>query len=72
MALNESKIKGEIKDAFMSVMYQEEGREDALDKLAGKIAKTVVDAIKSADIKYTTGLTTLYGPVTGTFGNTIQ
>jgi len=74
MPLVEATIKAGIKSAFTEVMNQKEGREDALDKLADKIAATVVDAIKSAQITYTAGLVApaMGGPVTGTFQCTIS
>lgn len=54
-------------------MNQEEGREDALDKVADKIADAVINAIKSAQITYSAGLVApaMGGPVTGTFNCTI-
>lgn len=66
-------IKAGIQSAFTEVMDQEEGRKEALDKLAGKIAETVIEAVKSAQISYTAGLIApaMGGPVTGTFQYTI-
>ncbi|KAA6327238.1 hypothetical protein EZS27_023763 [termite gut metagenome] len=65
-------IQSEIKDAFTSVMNQaDDKREDALDAVADKIAEAVVNAIKSAQITYSTGLITSMGPVTGMFNYTI-
>lgn len=74
MPLNKEKIKGDIYSAFESVMNQEEGREDALNKLADKIADSVIAAITSATITYTAGLVAPAGggPVTGDFGCTIS
>lgn len=74
MPLVKATIKAGIKSAFTEVMNQEEGREDALDTLADKIAATVVDAIKSAQITYTAGLVApaMGGPVTGIFNCTIS
>lgn len=66
-------IKAGIYTAFTEVMDQEEGREKALDTLAGKIADAVIEAVKSAQISYTAGLIApaMGGPVTGTFQYTI-
>lgn len=73
MALVKETIKVGIKSAFTDVMNQGENREDALDKVADKIASAVIDAIKSAEIMYTTGLIAppMGGPLTGTFECTI-
>lgn len=67
--LNKSAIRADIKSAFTSVMNQEGDRDAALDKVADKIASAVVDAIKSIQITYSSGLiaTPQGGPVTGAF-----
>ena len=74
MSLVHSTIKGAIVEAFTTVMNQEEDREDAIDKVADKLASAIEDAIKRATITYTSGLTARSGggPVSGTFGNTIS
>lgn len=73
MALNEATIKAGVKDAFTAVMNQEEDREGALDKLSSQIAKTIVAAIKSAEVTYVSGLVAppSGGPVTGKLIHTI-
>lgn len=65
--LTKPTIKNEIKNAFTLVMEQEEGREDAIEKVADKLADAMINAIKSMEITYTAGLTTSAGPVTGIF-----
>lgn len=74
MALVKAAIKADIKAAFTQVMNQEEDRDAALDKLADKFATTMVNAIKSVQITYTTGLVAppMGGPVTGTFTCTLS
>lgn len=74
MPLVKESIKAEVKDAFVSVMKQEENRTDALDKVADKIADAVINAIKSMQITYSTGLVAppMGGPVTGVFTCTIM
>lgn len=75
MALVKNTIKKGIKDAFTSVMDQADAdREGALDKVADKIADTVIEAIKSVQITYTTGLVAppTGGAVTGKFTYTIS
>lgn len=66
-------IKAAVKEAFTAVMSQEENRADALDKVADKLATAIVDAIKSMEITYSTGLVAppSGGPVTGMFTCTI-
>lgn len=71
MALNEAKITADIREAFAQVMNDEGDRDAALDKVAKTLAGSIIDAITSMQITYTTGLTTSMGPVTGTFGFTI-
>lgn len=71
MALNETQITAAVREAFAQVMNDEGDRDAALDKVAKSLAGVIVDAIKSAQITYTSGLTTSMGPVTGTFGYTI-
>jgi ribosome recycling factor len=67
-------IKSSIKKAFKDQAIKKDNPESALDDLAGKIADAVIDAIKSAQITYTAGLTTAPGggPVTGMFNYTIS
>ena len=70
--IDESKIKGDIAAAFKSVMDDDsDNREGAIETVAGKMAKAVADAIKSATITYTAGLVAPNGPVTGVFNGTI-
>ncbi len=45
-------IQNDIANAFKSVMYQDEGREDAIDKLASKLADAVMNAIMSQTISH--------------------
>ena len=72
--LTKGTIQSEIKEAFQAVMDQQEGREEALDTLSGKIADAVINAIKSVQITYSAGLTTPVGggAVTGTFQYSIS
>lgn len=73
MALSKETLKSDIKAAFTGVMNQaDDKREDALDKLADKIADAVITQIKSIQIIYTAGLTAPMGPVTGQFQYTIS
>lgn len=73
MALNKETLKSDIKAAFTGVMNQaDDKREDALDKLADKIADAVIMSIKSMQITYTAGLSSPMGPVTGQFQYTIS
>lgn len=76
MALVKSKVKNDIKQAFLSVYNQTEDREGAIDtvadKLADKLADAVIDAVKSAVINYVSGLTAPNGPVTGTFNGSLS
>jgi hypothetical protein len=70
--LVKASIQSEIKSAFTDVMNQEDDkREDALNKVAEKLADAVINAIKSAQITYTAGLVSPMGPVTGMFNYTI-
>jgi len=70
--LSKNDIKKDIKAAFESVMYDEsDDRVGAIDRVADKIAETVVSAIKSATINYTDGLTAPNGPVTGVFNGNL-
>lgn len=51
MALQKGIIKGEIKEAFESVMNQaDDKRSVALDQVADKLADAVINAIKSQTI----------------------
>lgn len=74
MPLVKETIKAGIKSAFTSVMEDTGDREAALDKVADKIAATVIDAIKSVQITYGGGLATppMGGPVEGIFQYTIS
>lgn len=73
MALSKETLKSDIKAAFTGVMNQaDDKREDALNKLADKIADAVIKSIKSMQITYTTGLTSPMGAVTGQFQYTIS
>ncbi|MCR9011954.1 MULTISPECIES: hypothetical protein [Porphyromonadaceae] len=74
MALEKATIKKEIKTAFVTVMNQQEDREDAIDKVADKIADAVINAIKSVQIDYVTGLVAppTGGTVTGKFNYIIS
>lgn len=73
MPLVKATIKEEVKSAFMQVInQQDEDREGAVDKVADKIADAVINAIKSMQITYSTGLTSPMGAVTGTFTYTIS
>lgn len=74
MPLVKETIKAGIKSAFVSVMEDTGDREAALDKVADKIAATVIDAIKSVQITYEGGLATppMGGAVTGFFQYTLS
>ncbi len=73
MPLVKATIKDEVKAAFLQVIdQQDEDREGAVDKVADKIADAVINAIKSMQITYSTGLTSPMGPVTGMFTYTIS
>ena len=67
-------IKSEIKSAFTAVMNQETDREGALETVASKLADAVINAIKSQQITYTSGLAAPSGggAVTGRFNYTIS
>lgn len=71
MLVKES-IKRDIVDAFNSVMEQETDRDKSIDIIAGKLADSIINAIKSATIDYVTGLVSPSGPVTGTFQSIIK
>ena len=74
MTLVKATIKASVKTAFTEVMNQEDDRAGALDKVADALADAGIAAIKSATITYTAGLVAppSGGPVTGTFGCTIE
>ena len=74
MPLVKETIKTEIKTAFEQVMNQsDDDRAGAIDKVADKIASTIVEAIKSVQITYAGGLVApaMGGPLTGIFKYTI-
>jgi len=64
-------IKTEVAAAFKSVMNDEGDRNTAIDKVADKIAEAVINAIKSQEITYMSGLIAPTGAVTGVFKYTI-
>lgn len=73
MALNLTTIKSDVAAAFEAVMNQaDDDRQGAIDKVAERIAQAMVNAIQSAEIVYTTGLTSPSGPVTGTFSGNLK
>ncbi len=75
MPLVKATIKSEVKDAFTAVMNQkDDDREGALDKVADKLADAIINAIKSQQITYTSGLVapSMGGPVTGAFNYVIS
>ena len=74
MPLVKETIKAGIKSAVTSVMEDTGDREAALDKVADKIAATVIDAIKSTQITYSGGLAAppMGVPVEGIFQYTIS
>lgn len=74
MPLVKATIKSEVKEAFTAVMNQnDDNRSGALDKVADKLADAIINAIKSQQITYSTGLVapSTGGPVTGVFNYTI-
>jgi hypothetical protein len=72
MALVKETIKQGFLDAFNAVKDQTENQDQALETVASMFADTVMEAIKSMAIIYTTGLANSGGPVTGDFGYTIK
>lgn len=73
MALVKNTIKTEIKGAFTQVMNDEsDNREGAIDRVADKLADAVINAIQSATINYSGGLSAPNGPVSGTFNGNLS
>ena len=72
MALVKEVIEAEIKNAYVQVMDDTEGREASIDKVAAALADAVMNAIQSITITYVGGLASPLGPVTGTFQFTIS
>ena len=65
-------IKAEVKSAFEAVINDtSDNRLGAIDKVADKLADAIINAIKSQQITYSTGLISPMGAVTGTFTYTI-
>lgn len=68
MALSKETIQADILAAFTQVMNDEsEDREGALKKVAGSLAQAFINAMRSADIRYDSGLANGGGAVTGKF-----
>ena len=65
-------IKAEVKSAFEAVINDtSDDRLGAIDKVVDKLADAIINAIKSQQITYSTGLISPMGAVTGTFTYTI-
>lgn len=75
MAVVEANIKAQIKQILIKLKDEKNMTpEQAADYFAGELSVVIANAIRSATITYTTGLITPTGggPVTGSFGHTIQ
>lgn len=70
--LVKSKIKADVKQAFLVEMESTDNRYDVLDRVADKLADVIIESIKSAKINYTTGLIAPMGAVTGEFNCEIE
>ena len=73
--LDENKIKEDIAQAFTQVMHEaSDDREGAIRRVAAQLAQAVVEAIRSAEVVYTSGLVAPAGggAVTGKFEGSLK
>ncbi len=73
--LDEGKIKEDVARAFTQVMNDtSDDRQGAIDRVATELAKSIADAIRSAEITYSSGLIAPAGggAVTGKFIGSIK
>jgi hypothetical protein len=72
--LDENRLKGKIKQAFIDEQNEQQDHNGSVDRIAQKIAKAVVDEVKEIQITYTPTLVAPSGGgiVTGTFTYTID
>ncbi len=72
MPLNKTKLKADIKAAFVNAKAKDREPDAVFDALAGNISDAIDTYIKQMMITYSTGLIAPGGAVTGTFGYTIN
>lgn len=69
MALDKSKLKGDIKDILADMIKREN---NSFDEFANRLADAIDVYVKDAEIIYTGGLTASSYPVVGTFEGKLQ
>lgn len=73
--LDENKIKEDIAQAFTRVMHEAgNDRQGAIDRVAAQLARSVAEAIRSAEVVYSSGLVAPAGggAVTGKFEGSLK
>lgn len=73
--LDENKIKEDVARAFTQVMDDtSDDRQGAIDRVAAQLARSIAEAIRSAEVVYTSGLMAPAGggAVTGTFEGSLK
>lgn len=69
MALNNDLLKNKIVNLMKDMLEREE---TSIEEFAERLTEGIEDYVKSATIKYTSGLTAPNGAVTGTFNGNLE
>ena len=72
MALEQSRLRAKIKEAFEAEQSEQEDHNASLDRISDKLATAIIEEIKSLKINYSAGLVAPNGSVTGTITHTVS
>jgi hypothetical protein len=72
VALNNARLKGNLKDLYENMEAHGDTREEQLDWFCEELAAVLIDEIKQLQIMYTTGLTAGVNNVVGVINHTVN
>jgi hypothetical protein len=72
MALDKTRLKNALKQAYLDMEAADLDEDQGLDLFCEKLADAVVDEVKQLHINYTSGLTAPGGAVGGTINHTVS